>query len=197
MGTFRRRESARRDDGAVAVEAALIFPLLVLLLFGIIEMALLLRDHVATTSLVRTGARTASALPRAPSMIDDTVAAMEKAGSALPKDAYEELWVYRATSGGFPIGNSAENPFVTCATDCVRYAWNENRDSFGRASGDWDPYSVNACPGDPNAMAVGVYLRAKHEFVTGVFGASVNVADSAVMKFEPLATYSETVPCKP
>lgn len=197
MGTLRRRAGVGGEEGAVAVEAALIFPLLVLLLFGIIEMSLLLRDHVAATSLVRAGARTASALPRVPSLVEDTVDAMERAGSALPQDSYEELWVYRATSEGFPVGNSASDPFAVCGTDCVRYAWNDSRDSFGRASGDWDPNSINACPGDPDAMAVGVYLRARHEFVTGFFGVSVDVADHAVLKFEPLATYSSTAPCKP
>lgn len=185
------------ESGAVAVEAALIFPVLVLLLFGIIEMALLMRDHVATTSLVRAGGRTASALPRSPSLIEDTVASMEKAGSALPKDAYEELWIYRATAEGFPVGNSAANPFAVCATDCVRYAWNDTRDSFGRVSGSWDPSSINACPGDPNAMAVGVYLKARHDFVSGIFADSVTVSDHAVLKFEPVATFSSTQPCKP
>ena len=188
---------AGKDDGAAAVEAALIIPLLMLLLFGIIDMSLLLRDHVAATSLVRAGARTASALPRAPSLVEDTVAAMEKAGSALPKDSYEELWVYRATDEGYPLGNSASNPFAACGTDCVRYSWNEGRDTFGRISGNWDPYSINACPGDPGAMAVGVYLRANHDFVTGIFGSGTSVSDHAVLKFEPVATYSTTQPCKP
>lgn len=192
-----RRKAVGREDGAVAVEAALIIPVLVLLVFGMIDLSLLLRDHVATTSLVRAGARTASALPRVPSLVEDTVDAMERAGSALPKDSYEELWIYRAGPEGFPVGNTESNPFASCATDCVRYAWNDSRDSFGRTSGTWDPASINACPGDPDAMAVGVYLKANHNFVTGVFGGSTGVADHAVLKFEPLATYSSTSPCKP
>jgi Flp pilus assembly pilin Flp len=195
MQRFRSR--LRSEDGAAAVEAALIIPLLIFLLFGIIEISLLLRDHVATTSLVRAGARTASALPRSSTMVPDTVAAMERAGSALPKDSYEELWIYRADPNGLPIGNSASNKFATCGTDCVRYAWNDARDTFGKVSGNWDPLSINACPGDPNAMAVGVYLRARHDFITGVFGSGMTVSDYAVLKFEPVATYSSTQPCRP
>lgn len=185
------------DSGAAAVEAALIFPVLVLLAFGIIEMSLLMRDHVATTSLVRAGARTASALPRQPSMVADTVTAMERAGSALPKDSYEELWIYRATDDGYPVGNSGSDHFAVCATDCVRYAWNDAHDTFTQVSGSWNPSSINACPGDPAAMSVGVYLRASHHFVTGLFGNAVQVSDFAVMKFEPVATYSSTQPCRP
>lgn len=191
------RRDIHGDRGAVAVEAALIFPLLVLLVFGIIEMALLMRDYVALSSLVRAGARTASAEPRSASMIDDTVLAMERAGSALPKDAYEELWIYRATAAGYPVGNSSANPFGTCGTDCVKYAWNDTRDTFGRVSGTWDPNSINACAGDPNAMAVGVYLKASHQFVTHMFLNDIHMSDYAVLKFEPVATYSSSQPCKP
>lgn len=199
MRQFRRCVSRdpQGDGGAVAVEAALLFPVLVLLVFGIIEMALLMRDHVAVTSLVRAGARTASSLPRSDAMIPDTVTAMERAGSALPKDSYEELWIYRATTAGYPVGNGSGDPFGSCSTDCVRYAWNDARDSFGRVSGSWDPNSINACAGDPGAMSVGVYLRASHQFVTHLFVNDMDVSDYAVLKFEPVATYSSSLPCKP
>src|SRR5262245_41595604 len=49
------------DRGAVAVEAALVTPLILLLITGVIELALLMRDDVALTSAVRNGGRTASA----------------------------------------------------------------------------------------------------------------------------------------
>ena len=53
----------RRSDqqGAAAVEFALLAPVLFLMLLGIIEIAFLMKDYVAVTSLVRTGGRTASA----------------------------------------------------------------------------------------------------------------------------------------
>lgn len=179
------------------MEAAIILPLLIFLLFGIIEISLLLRDNIAVTSLVRAGARTASAEPRSATMVPDTVTAMEKAGSALPQDNYDELWIYRADSNGLPIGNSPSDKFSVCGTDCVRYAWNDNRDTFGKVSGSWDPLSINACPGDANAMSVGVYLKADHKFLTGLFGSTMTVSDYAVLKFEPVATYSSSLPCKP
>ena len=55
---------ARREGGAVAIEAALLTPLLLLLLFGIIEFGMLYKDYLAVTSSVRAGARMASAEPR-------------------------------------------------------------------------------------------------------------------------------------
>lgn len=180
------------ERGAAAVEAALILPLLIVLTFGIIEFALLMRDHTATTSLVRAGARTASALPRDTKMIAATVAAMEQAGSALPKDSYEEMWIYSANVNGYP-GNAANTTFdaSTCTKDCIRYAWNAKRDTFEQVSGTtWDPNSINACAGDPNSQTVGVYLKAKHTWITGLFYKETMVSDRAVLKFEPLSIFN-------
>ena len=48
----------------MAVEAAIIFPLLILLVFGIIEVSLLLRDYVSLNSLVRRAPGSQRRLPR-------------------------------------------------------------------------------------------------------------------------------------
>src|SRR3954447_26225085 len=113
----RRRFLARSERGAVVVEAALVTPLLMALLLGIIEMALLMKDDVALTSAVRNGGRMASANAgagkgglaaddgsclspctpgNAPMLAQMAANAIEKAGSALPKDSIKELWVYQA-----------------------------------------------------------------------------------------------------
>lgn len=177
------------ERGAVAVEAAIIFPLLITLTFGIIEFALLMRDHTATTSLVRAGARTASALPRDPDLIPATVVAMEKAGSALPKDSYEELWIYQANEDGYP-GAADSWDTAVCDTNCVKYAWNDARDEFKAVAGSWPSSNIIACAGADDAQAVGVYLKAKHNWITGLFFDETYVADQAVLSFEPLPIYN-------
>ncbi|WP_414690442.1 TadE/TadG family type IV pilus assembly protein, partial [Nocardioides sp.] len=48
-----RRLRRRDESGAVAVEAALITPILVLLVFGIIEFSFVLRDYGVVSSDVR------------------------------------------------------------------------------------------------------------------------------------------------
>ncbi len=61
------RKLHRREDGAAAVEFALVLPVLVLLVFGIMEFGMTFRDTLTIASATRTGARTASALGRDPS----------------------------------------------------------------------------------------------------------------------------------
>ncbi len=51
------RTPARGDDGAAAVEMAILLPLLLLILFGVIDMGRLLQQHIQLTEAAREGAR--------------------------------------------------------------------------------------------------------------------------------------------
>ena len=60
MGLSWSRRRARGERGAVALEAALTFPILLLILLGIIEFTFLMRDHSVVVSDTRLAARIAS-----------------------------------------------------------------------------------------------------------------------------------------
>ena len=201
-----RRRSARRDDrGAVAVEAALVTPILLLLVFGIVEVSLLMRDTVATTSAVRVGARIASAAAnagpgtcpvvvppetstctpaRAPGFAQAAADAIASAGSAMPKDSIDWILIYRANTEGYPQpeGNTA----LACTTDCVKYVWKDSANQFQYSSGAWDSTLVNACVNDPSRTTLGISMEARHPFITGLFGDGLSINERSVMDFEPL-----------
>ena len=98
-----RHSSARRSQrGAVAVEAALLTPLLALVLFGIVEMSLYMRDVVSVNSSVHVGTRMASVSagagpatctpspctpPSAPMLAQLTANAIQQAGTAMVAQA--------------------------------------------------------------------------------------------------------------
>lgn len=176
------------DRGSVVVEAALIIPVLILLIFGVVEWSFVLRDEAAVSSAARTGVRTASVPPGPAStnITQPTAEAIQRAGSAMPKDNLEYILVYQANTDGYPLpeGNNA----MTCAgagKTCVKHTWSDSRDKFDKVEGEWDPALINTCVGDPNAQSVGVYVKAKHPMVTSFFGSSRDVDDGAVLKFEP------------
>lgn len=219
---FMRGPRNRDECGAVAVEAALILPVLVLLIVGIIEFSLLMKDNVAVTSAVRVGGRIASASPgagpgtcpsgpspppctpaTAPAFAQAAADAIARAGTVLPKNEIDYIWVYEANSNGLP-GTSTSLTTATCTVSCVKYTWSTSESAFRYASGSWQSSSVNACVNDTSTTPVsaagntgttvlGVYMHAHHNWITGWFGTSKAMSDRAVMKFEPL-TY-ET--CKP
>jgi Flp pilus assembly protein TadG len=198
---IRTRRELASDRGAVAVEAALIIPVIILILFGIIEFALLLRDYVALTSATRTGTRMASAEPRMSAFADDAVAAVARAGTAMPASSIQEMWVYKANADGLP-GTESKTvgaKFVSCSANCLRYTYNASTKSFTAAGGSWSYTSINACASEStNMTSVGVYIKAQHAWFTKLFGSNVSMGEHAVMRFEPMPELSSTgsISCK-
>src|SRR5690606_13659227 len=100
-----RRRGGDGERGAAAVEAALVLPLLIVLLFGIFEIALLVNDNLLMSQAARSAVRTAVALPRDPGF--DAEAATAAAGvlGADNQGSIEGLIIYRADPAtGRPAG---------------------------------------------------------------------------------------------
>jgi Flp pilus assembly pilin Flp len=175
---LRRGEDGER--GAAAVEFALVLPVLVLLIFGIVEFGFAFRDTLSVASATRSGVRTASSLPRSPTFNDDTVAAVSRAVTTLPAGAIKELWVYRAGNNGYPFGHA---DFSSGCSSCTVWQWSDASRSFLPPTSTWDPATQDACA--DTAQSVGVFLKIDHHFITGMFGADMTLTDHTVMRFEP------------
>jgi TadE-like protein len=204
------RKRARGQRGAVALEGALMFPILGLILLGIIELTFLMRDHAVVVSDTRIGARIAStgadagpgvcatgvgAPPCVPSdvpaLAQKAADAVQRSGSAMPVDQIEYLLVYKANPNGYPGSDSNSTMPTSCGgyANCVMFKWRDSEDKFRYNSGSWVSSTINACfPGtvDYPLDRVGVALVAKHKNFTGLFGSYLTLQDHAVMNFEPL-----------
>jgi hypothetical protein len=207
MRDHRRHHAGQR--GAVAVEAALVLPLLLLLVLGIIEFTFVMRDFVAVTSATRSGARIASASAAAGQQVCDSgetgtecsnasapelaklaANAIQLQGSALNKDQINYLLVYKANAKGYPgtLTGWGSSPLADCRTAgaCVAYTWVKATDKFkySATNGSWTTSTVNACVS--NSDSVGIYVNSTHPYITRMFGSSLTVSDRTVMRFEPL-----------
>jgi hypothetical protein len=204
----------RREDGAVAVEAALVMPILALMVFGIIEFGFLLKDYAGVSALVRTGARiastgadhgpgtcdTSSGAPvctpaSSPALAQEAADAIQRSGIVSNPDQIQYILVYEANDKGYPGANGSTTMPADCSatSNCVKFVWRPAIDAFKFNSGSWNSTSISACfPGSvANPMdRVGIYLKATHPMITGLFGTSISLSDRAVMDFEPLATQS-------
>jgi hypothetical protein len=206
-----------------------VLPVLLLLVIGMLEFSLLMRDWLGLSSSVRVGARIAatgagagevtdctdkpaSCVTGIPNLVEATAIAITQAGTAMPKNSIDELWVYQANNSGFPTnttptsangwnnnGDGATTEAAAlaagCHESCIRYIWS---DAFGRfvfpqpptyaagSGGHWNAKLINACINDVKGQSVGVYMKATHPLVTKLFGASFGLKDRSVMKFEPL-----------
>jgi hypothetical protein len=174
-----------KDRGAVAVEAAIITPILLLLLIGILEFGFAYKDQLAITSAVRAGARIASAEPRSASFATDAAAQVAREGAALDLSDVKALWVYQADATGHPEG--AGGTFNSCSTNCIQFAWSSASGGFVTSGGSWPATSQDACAGEENS--IGVYLAYNHDPLTHViFGNTITLSSYTSMVLEPFAS---------
>jgi Flp pilus assembly protein TadG len=185
------------------VEAALLLPILITMMLGIVEMSLYMRDIVSVSSAVRVGSRIASVSAgagpgtcvasvnpppctpaSAPAFAQAAANAIQRAGSAMPQTQINSLTIYDANAKGYP--QPANNTALTCSYNCVVYVWDTGLGAFRYASGSWNSTSVNACVNDPNETAIGIAMTATHPWITGFFKNSVTINERSVMQFEPL-----------
>jgi Flp pilus assembly protein TadG len=169
----RRWRVARTDRGAIAVEAALVTPLLVVLVFGTLEFS----------SAVRAGARVASAQPGVTDYADNVAERVTVEATALDPTTIVDLWVYEARADGTPQTSGAQ------CLRCASYTWDRAAGAFvsspAGSGSSWPASQQNACPGDPDHDTVGVQLRIRHEAVTGLFFDTYQVTERAVVGLEP------------
>lgn len=117
MGIGGPRAWRRGDDGAAAVEFAIVVPVLLLLLLGILEFAFVMRDSLSVSSAVRVGTRTAASglgsgmctvaacgagVPaRVPLLAQASADAIQRAGTAMNQDLIDNIWIYEANTYGY------------------------------------------------------------------------------------------------
>ncbi|MGZ4598677.1 TadE/TadG family type IV pilus assembly protein [Oryzihumus sp.] len=182
---MRKHDSGRRDKGAVAVEAALVTPFILLILFGILEFGMLFKDWLGLVSSVRGGVRMASAEPRTLTFAQDAANQVANGSTALDMTSVQKLWVYKADAQGYPLGGGSA--FTSCST-CVTFRWDTGTHKFVPVTNTWAPMSQDACAGETDS--VGVYLEVRHQAFTGLFFQTLTLGEHSVMALEPMPVSS-------
>jgi hypothetical protein len=219
ISRLRRRLRRRGDKGAVLVEAAIVTPLLLVLFIGIFEISLMIRDSGSVSASTSAGARVASADPRDSSLpagcsgactpstnfefiIQQAVTARLKDAGAIP----QTLVIYRAYGAtGMPCtstlhvsctaGMSSTNRALTeTCIDCWIYSWNGTAWAKTGGSG-WGASNQAACGDNAKTDYVGIYVRAKHNMVTQVFGTSRTLTEWTMSRLEPVGTAGGSTAC--
>jgi hypothetical protein len=197
----RRTGSARfhGDAGAVLIEAALVTPVFVLLIFGIVEWGGAFRDYLTLSNGTSAGARTASIQGSAMQADWELLQAIKRQTAAMPRGQIQMIVVFKASgpssvlpeackTSGQTVG-SAANPG---AGSCNRYSLSDLNltsmpSSWSCTSGPTRHYCPTArktAVNDPPDY-LGVYIEARHPFVTGLFGDGVTLSSTTITKLEP------------
>ena len=198
MSLRRTPDQGRRrlfgERGASAVEAAIVTPVVMAMLFGIVEMGFLFKDYLSVATAVRTGVRMASANPRNATYAQTVADRVALTGGAMNLGDVQQMWVYKVdTDSDKPFGGYTD--FSDCTT-CVKFSWNAGTSKFDVLSDSWEYDSQNACTlatgGPPDR--IGVYLQLKHDAFTKFIFTSINIAEASILTLEPMPVSSV---CKP
>lgn len=133
MSWLARARTARHDRGAAAVEFALVVPLLLLILFGLITTGMTFSDHLSATNAVREAARygasaDASSTSWATSVRDRVKQVYFNAGTTVSDD---QICVKLVQPGGATVasamgancGTPPTAPTTMAAGSCAVLVW--------------------------------------------------------------------------
>ncbi len=191
-GVRRLGHRARSQRGAAIVEAVLITPIFLLILFGTFEFSLALRDYLALQSGARAAVRVGSTSGNAGMADFDMLAAYREGAKALQgSSTLSEIVVWKATGPNDTLSNSSACRTASVAGLCNRYtasSLTEPSTKFGCGTGTldgyWCPTTRKVRQSDPPDY-IGVYVRIVHQNPTGIFGASRTFVEQNVMRLEP------------
>lgn len=189
------------------VEAAIVTPVFLLILFGLLEFGMVARSELTTTNASRDGGRVASVYS------DDAFAdywildAIQHSIDPLGAEKIEYVVIFRIENVGDEMNPLCHTQSVSAAVDPVRPC---NR--YTQAEMALPPYlsdnltptgfwgcDIGPQPAVDNAWCakdrvtslssgldlIGVYVNARHFYITGFFGDEREVDDVTIIQIEP------------
>ena len=179
-------------------EAAIISPVFFALLFGVIEMGVLFRDHLTITNATRDGARTAAASGNDIDSDFRILQTINQSAAAAARGDIKRIIIFTASS-------TSDKPPAACKSAGVDGVCNlYTTADFSRPQSDFDcldpAIDLHFCPWGPVSPSgppyyrdtrmsalgyIGVYIEMEHRYVTGFFGRTVTIHDTSVVRIEP------------
>lgn len=201
------RRRFRGERGSVLVEAAFITPVLFFLMFSVLEFGMAFKDYLALANTSRDGARAASIVGNDTSADFEILQSIVNASNVIDQSDILKIVVYKATSPTTTVPTACTTATVGIAGTCNVYSANAltlSRTEFGcRVDRTLDKYwcptattatspaqtgrkvAISGSGGPPDY--VGVWVKVKHTWLTGLFGNNLIMTDSTVMRMEPQA----------
>ncbi|GMQ84441.1 MAG: hypothetical protein BMS9Abin07_0005 [Acidimicrobiia bacterium] len=191
-----RCDALRRGDrGAVAVEMAIVVPLLVLLAFGMLEFGLAFTNKLAMSSAVNRATRQATVLGTdeyADIEILDALAASLSGNVG----TIEHVDIFKADAGGNPVLRDRYVPDGGSACGWLPCPDPSLGPAIYGAPADYAPCTRDVKLGDGTVDTIGVQVAYTHTWITGVFGIPPQTwFETARARLEPDIFGSGGAPC--
>lgn len=189
---MKARTARRGDAGATIVEGALVAPIFLLLLFGVFEFGLALRDYMALQSGTHAAVRVASTNGNDVDTDAEILLAFADGSKALESSStVTTIVVWKASGPDDSLSPSSPCLTGSVAGLCNRYVAGDlsrSPSDFGCAVGGpdtaWCPDTRNVRLSDPPDY-VGVTVAIVHSASPGIFGSTRDFTAEEVMRLEP------------
>lgn len=193
MNLRQRRENSER--GAALIEAALVTPVFLLVLFSIMEMGLLFRDSLTTDNASREGARAASTRGSQADADYFVLRTVEHGLEAMGLERLQYVVVFRATSPNdtLPAGCEAASQSGLCNHYTAADFFAELDDGAGNDTGNFRCGALDSswCPTDrvtslsAGTDFIGIHVETRHDFITGFFADGNDLGETTILRLEP------------
>ncbi len=190
------------ERGATLVEAAIVTPLVFLLIFGVAEAGYAYFGKLTVNNMSTVGARSGSG--EANEVLADyaILQAIKTASSGMDASHLTTIVVYRATGSNDRVPTACKTTSVTNTSGtrgCNRYVGADlalASDQFGcegppgpaiKKDSYWCPTTRKVALGGTNGPPdfIGVYVEALHDGIAGIFGSSFTFKTDTVIRIEP------------
>jgi hypothetical protein len=191
--------ASRRDRGAVLVELAFLLPLLTLLVFGTIELGLAWVTDNRVEGAVSQAARIGASSGSREEADRDILVALRSSLPAGQLALLDRVVVFNAAAGSSSVpagcrqaaGSTSNDGSAGCNSysgAAVRLVSVDSMVGFGGGSGAmdswWAPTTRNDGLADPPDY-LGVWIRTRHQSLTGFGFARVTVEATSVYRIQP------------
>lgn len=190
-----RQTRHRSERGAALIEAALVTPVFLLVLFTIMEMGLLFRDSLTTDNASREGARAASTRGNQADADYFVLRTVEHGLEAMGLERLQYVVVFNATgpTDTLPAGCRVSSQAGLCNRYTPADFFAELDDGGGNDTGNFRCGSLDSswCPTTRETSLsagtdfVGVHVETRHDFVTGFFSDGNDLGETTILRLEP------------
>ncbi len=190
-----RSARKRSERGAALLEVALVTPIFLLVVFGIMEFGLLFRDSLTTDNASREGARAASTRGNNADADYYVLRTVEHGLEAMGLERLQYVVVFKATGPGSTMPAACET--ASQAGVCNRYTaadfFAELDDPAGNDTGNFRCGTLDSswCPTtretslDAGTDFIGIHVQTRHDFVTGMFSGGNDLGETTILRLEP------------
>jgi hypothetical protein len=189
------RTRGRGDRGAGIVEFALVAPVLILFLLGIMEYGMMYRESNQVEQGLMSAGRVAGQQSTAWTADYETLRSLSSSTNGLGRSTVKRVIIYKAPADGKPpAGCLAINPTGTtagvsgvCNVYNATQMMNENPFAFSNVSSCSGLFASNWCAltRQPQTDEIGVYVEMSYQRLTGIIPGTFTVKKWAVYDVEP------------